>query len=173
MGDSITHGAEGDFTWRYRLWQWLQNEGVTVNFVGPCGGTHPSSRNAKIVPPAVPGETVVKESGEADGGPYAGYVISGFSSGHFAIWGRQAAQVFPKIGAMAADYEPEYLLVMLGFNDLSWYVSGPEGTLGSMEKIIRNAQAVRPNIKILVANVPQRTLIPVVNEGLPVKKTTD
>lgn len=24
VGDSITHGADGDHTWRYRLWQWCQ-----------------------------------------------------------------------------------------------------------------------------------------------------
>lgn len=24
VGDSITHGQEGDFTWRYRLWQWRE-----------------------------------------------------------------------------------------------------------------------------------------------------
>lgn len=24
VGDSITHGQDGDFTWRYRLWQWRE-----------------------------------------------------------------------------------------------------------------------------------------------------
>lgn len=39
VGDSITQGREGDWTWRYRLWQWFQGEGVAVNFVGPFKGT--------------------------------------------------------------------------------------------------------------------------------------
>lgn len=30
VGDSITQGREGDWTWRYRLWQWFQEQGVEV-----------------------------------------------------------------------------------------------------------------------------------------------
>jgi hypothetical protein len=30
VGDSITQGREGDWTWRYRLWQWFQEQGVAV-----------------------------------------------------------------------------------------------------------------------------------------------
>ena len=53
VGDSISQGHEGDWTWRYRLWQWFQSEGVAVDFVGPYTGkynvptltTSPESRN--------------------------------------------------------------------------------------------------------------------------------
>jgi hypothetical protein len=31
VGDSITQGHEGDWTWRYRLWQWFQEQGVAVS----------------------------------------------------------------------------------------------------------------------------------------------
>jgi hypothetical protein len=30
VGDSITQGLEGDWTWRYRIWQWFKEEGVEV-----------------------------------------------------------------------------------------------------------------------------------------------
>lgn len=30
VGDSITQGHEGDWTWRYRLWQWFNDQGVEV-----------------------------------------------------------------------------------------------------------------------------------------------
>jgi hypothetical protein len=30
VGDSITQGLEGDWTWRYRIWQWFKDEGVEV-----------------------------------------------------------------------------------------------------------------------------------------------
>ena len=30
VGDSITQGQEGDWTWRYRIWQWFKDEGIEV-----------------------------------------------------------------------------------------------------------------------------------------------
>lgn len=40
VGDSMTHCREGDFTWRYRLWDWFESEqGIPVQFVGPYAGT--------------------------------------------------------------------------------------------------------------------------------------
>lgn len=41
VGNSISQGFEGDWTWRYRIWEWFQSEGVAVDFVGPYTGTHP------------------------------------------------------------------------------------------------------------------------------------
>lgn len=31
VGDSITQGKEGDWTWRYRLWEWFNDQGVQVD----------------------------------------------------------------------------------------------------------------------------------------------
>jgi hypothetical protein len=30
VGDSMTQGHEGDWTWRYRLWEWFDERGVDV-----------------------------------------------------------------------------------------------------------------------------------------------
>lgn len=30
VGDSITQGHEGDWTWRYRLWEWFVDQGIDV-----------------------------------------------------------------------------------------------------------------------------------------------
>lgn len=30
VGDSITQGAEGDWTWRYRIWEWFRDQNVKV-----------------------------------------------------------------------------------------------------------------------------------------------
>lgn len=30
VGDSITQGTEGDWTWRYRLWEWFRDQKVKV-----------------------------------------------------------------------------------------------------------------------------------------------
>lgn len=39
VGDSMTQGAEGDYTWRYRIWSWLRQQNVSATFVGPYTGT--------------------------------------------------------------------------------------------------------------------------------------
>jgi lysophospholipase L1-like esterase len=41
-------------------------------------------------------------------------------SGHAAFWGRQAAQSKNTIKGWVSEYKPDYLLIMLGFNDLGW-----------------------------------------------------
>jgi hypothetical protein len=55
VGDSISQGFEGDWTWRYRLWEWFQTEGVAVNFVGPYVGTHPPTPTGPPSPPPILG----------------------------------------------------------------------------------------------------------------------
>lgn len=39
VGDSMTHCHEGDFTWRYRIWDWFRSQNVAVDMVGPYLGT--------------------------------------------------------------------------------------------------------------------------------------
>ena len=39
VGDSITHGHEADYTWRYRFWQWIKETETPFSFVGPYTGT--------------------------------------------------------------------------------------------------------------------------------------
>jgi hypothetical protein len=43
VGDSISQGGEGDWTWRYRLWEWFKVQDVIVDFVGPFLGTRPQA----------------------------------------------------------------------------------------------------------------------------------
>lgn len=44
-----------------------------------------------------------------------------FDRDHFAVWGRQYAQDVPLIEDQVATYQPDMLLVALGFNDMGWY----------------------------------------------------
>lgn len=158
IGDSITHGHEGDYTWRYRLWEWLQSSNTTVDFVGPYVGTQPPDEPAPPSPPRFPDEPA-PASGPRTYGGYALDVEEGFDSDHFAVWGRQAAQVKGEIAQMVSTYSPDYLLIAIGFNDLGWFVSGPEGTLESVKAIVDNARSVKSDIKFALANVPMRTYI--------------
>lgn len=158
VGDSMSQGHEGDYTWRYRLWQWLQDQRVAVDFVGPYDGTRgPDPAGPPQPPPLQGAPTPAAGPPRADGG-YAADAAP-FDSQHFAIWGRQAAQDKDLIREQVANYQPDILLVGLGFNDMGWFVSGPEGTLASMRTLVDNARAAKPDLKLALANVPQRTKI--------------
>ncbi|MEU1750150.1 GDSL-type esterase/lipase family protein [Micromonospora arida] len=99
---------------------------------------------------------------------WGGYAAgaSAFDPHHFAVWGRQAAQVKNEIYAQVAERKPDLLLVGLGFNDLGWVVDNPEGTIASMRTLVSEARAANPNIKLALANVPQRTRLGA-NPNLP------
>lgn len=48
------------------------------------------------------------------------------------MWGRQVAQDIGLIRNVVQKYEPDIILVLLGFNDMGWFVSDADGTLNSM-----------------------------------------
>jgi lysophospholipase L1-like esterase len=173
VGDSMTQGAEGDWTWRYRLWEWFHDHGVKVDFVGPYTGTHSPDVAGPPVAPPVAGEPVPAPAPPSVNGGYAtgSWPPPLFDSDHFAVWGRQAAQDKDLIYDQVAQFKPDYLLVGLGFNDMGWFVSGPEGTLGSIKTLVDRARAAKPDIKFALANVPQRTRIGG-REDLPVNTTS-
>lgn len=75
------------------------------------------------------------------------------------MWGRQAAQVKNEIRSQVSTHSPDWLLVMLGFNDLGWWVGGPDDTLASVKAIVDEARAAKSNVRILIANVIHRTFI--------------
>ncbi len=147
VGDSISQGLEGDYTWRYRLKGHLSGAGVSTDFVGPWSGTN-----------AVPSSKT--------GGYRPGIAFS--DSQHLSQWGWQMAQAKWDIAANVRTYAPDYLLVELGFNDLGWGVSGPSGTLDSLRELVTNARAAKPNVRILVANVVHRSALSN-NAALPQK----
>jgi lysophospholipase L1-like esterase len=95
-------------------------------------------------------------------------VDSNFGSDHFSAWGRQLAQQKSLIRGMVATYQPDYLLVLLGFNDIGWFISDAEGTFESMETFIGEARAAKPDVKFALSNIPQRTFIGG-RDDLPIK----
>lgn len=162
VGDSISHGREGDYTWRYRIWQWFQDQNIGVNFVGPYTGTVPQAAPEPPAPPILYGSgSTTPGAPPLTTGGYAPDVESAFLSNnaHFALWGQQLAEDMNLIEGMVSQYSPDYLLVELGFNDIGWFVSDAEGTLSNMQTFIENARAANPNLKFAIANVPQRTFI--------------
>lgn len=157
-GDSMSHGVEGDHTWRYRLWEWLRDSApaTTFEFVGPFIGTVPPEQPQPPQPPRFAGEEDPPERDMTTGG-YARDVSPDFQSRHFAKSGRQVFQAKDTIAEQVRIYQPDLLLVMLGFNDLGWCVSAPVGTLENMMKFVFNARSAKPNLEFAVANVLQRS----------------
>jgi hypothetical protein len=54
VGDSISQGGEGDWTWRYRLWEWFKFQDVVVDFVGPFLGTRPQAIDKDVGEVTIP-----------------------------------------------------------------------------------------------------------------------
>lgn len=158
VGDSITHGSEGDYTWRYRLWQWLRNNNVNFEFVGPWQGTFQPNEPLPPQPPLFQGAPTPVQADHVTGG-YALDIDAAFDKDHFSHSGRQADQVKNTINAMVSQYQPDYLLVELGFNDIGWFISDAAGLLRNMKTLIDNARAAKPDLRFAVANVPYRTRI--------------
>ncbi|MFG1993910.1 GDSL-type esterase/lipase family protein [Actinoplanes sp. NPDC048988] len=152
VGDSISQGLEGDFTWRYRLAQHLAAVGQSVDFVGPWAGTH-------VIPAALPAE------GQTLPAVHTGAYRPGisFDSANLAQWGWQMNKAKAVIEAETFAANPDYLLLELGFNDLGWFVSDANGLwtdLGAFLAGVDRAAARRGHqIKVAVGTVPQRSPI--------------
>lgn len=175
VGDSISAGREGDYTWRYRLWQWFQGQNINVHFVGPYFGT--TSPAAPQAPQPVTATVTNVNDAPGPAMNNGGYALQAdgstilFDSAHFAAWGRQVAQDQSLIAGMVQTYQPDTLLVELGFNDVGWFISDGQGTLDSMQKFITNARSANPNLKFVIANIPQRTSLGAWRADL-IEKTT-
>jgi hypothetical protein len=169
VGDSISHGREGDYTWRYRIWEWLCREKIAVRFVGPYKGTVPPDEPSPPQPPPLASEPPRPGFARNDGG-YAKGVSPAFlhNSHHFAASGRQAMQAKGLVAEQIAAFQPDFCLVQLGFNDLAWWVSGPKDTLGSIRALVDQARSAKPDLKFAIADVPHRTFVPGL-EALPAK----
>jgi lysophospholipase L1-like esterase len=160
VGDSISQGRQGDYTWRYRMWEWFTDNHVGVNIVGPYTGTREPLGPEAPAPPLLYGESALPSAALANGG-YAADIDNGFllNTSHFAIWGRSLAEDVPLISGMVSQHWPELLLIELGFNDIGWFISDAAGTLANMEAFISSARAARSDLKFAIANVPMRTFI--------------
>ncbi|KAM5479137.1 hypothetical protein McanCB56680_005851 [Microsporum canis] len=159
-GDSMTQGVEGDWTWRYRMWQWFKENGISVQFVGPHTGTVPPQKPIQPQPPLLYGTTPAPVPYSASGG-YAKGVDPAFLSNcnHFAIWGRAAAVSKGLVKAAVEQNPADLMLIMLGFNDMGWFYSDAFGTIDSIGTMVNNARSVNPNMKFAIATVPHRSYI--------------
>jgi lysophospholipase L1-like esterase len=182
VGDSISNGFEGDETWRYRLWQWAQQAGWNLDYVGPLTGTEKPSGPQPPQPPPLVGAVAPPTPSQPDPaeftGTYAADVSPAFTNGgsaHYAMWGRQLIQDLSTITGVlntlgAKGSMPDTLLVELGFNDIGWLGAGAD-LAPVMKEFIDTVRKVNPNMKFVLANVPQRTTLGDANPQLGARTT--
>lgn len=184
-GDSITQGADGDFTWRYRLWEWFQTNSLNPSAQQDTSSasTSPSTSTTTSFPGGaatyitptlqyvgpyngtLPSSVAddIDLSNPQTGGAYAATVGPAFSPGggsaHFAVYGRPAWMDVDLIQAQVATHQPDFVILHLGFNDFGWWGQTAPELLESVRKLVTNARLGRSDVKILIADVSHRLLV--------------
>lgn len=140
VGDSVTHGASGDYTWRYFSWNGLAQTGASVDFVGPYSGTF-----------------------SEDDGTWGGtYADPGFDSDHAARWGLAMDEPWswpspnaPLIGDLVAESQPDVVVEQLGVNDFAWLGLSSEDMLESVRRFVEEARAAKPDVDVVLGTIAQ------------------
>lgn len=141
-GDSLTQGFTGDWTWRYRLWQDLTAAGESFDFVGPKND-------------------VVEYTTFAQGSQ--GYRNANFDSDHAAVVGMTFTYSYAGLPELAANYQADVVVAMIGVNDLVRKVATPAQLLDRWRTQIARARELNPGVSIVLAQLGQ-TWIPDVTE---------
>lgn len=151
-GDSMTHGADGDQTWRYHLWHHLEPHVQDLDFVGPYsdpatqGQVMPSPGQEPAEPPSE-GLSLTPETEPADD---ADYLDPDFDQDHNALWGRTLQDAAATIEEDVRAYEPDVLCVMLGLNDMVRPV-GADDLERWLHRYVEGARAGNPDVRIVLA----------------------
>lgn len=132
VGDSITQGHAGEYTWRRFAWQEWRRQGVAIDMVGP--------RRAPYVAPDVVGP--------------ATYADAGFDQDHAGIWGARVSYLpAHDVGALVTEHQPDVLVLALGTNDLVWLSVAPETVVQALDWRIYAARLARPGIDVVLPEV--------------------
>jgi hypothetical protein len=133
VGDSITKGSSGDYTWQYRLYEHLRADGVSPQMVGPYSWLF---------------NNVTNVDGDCS------YADPKFERANDAQWGMTLFAEKAAIGSKVATYRPGYLLVLLGVDDIFWYGISQADMTANLKGFIAAARAARPGIRIVFGLVP-------------------
>ncbi len=106
VGDSITEGTNNGY--RNRIWQTLTEAGNVVDFIGTKGHPWP---HTEICP-------------DADHDGYPNYTIGNI------------AGIIDDIYTQISNENPDILLIMLGTNDLAWWVGSEESVNNKDEEMM-------------------------------------
>ncbi|KAA1429059.1 GDSL-type esterase/lipase family protein [Nocardioides antri] len=133
IGDSVTQGSAGDWTWRYRLGRHFAAAGVAVDFVGPRQDLW---------------NNVTDQPGSTD------YADPAFDQDHAARWGMQALVPDVPAGRLVEEHRPDVVVEMLGVNDLL-YGASAETVAGRTADLVEEVHAVDPEVDVVLAEATQ------------------
>jgi GDSL-like Lipase/Acylhydrolase family len=133
VGDSITHGSAGDYTWQYWLYEHLRSDGIRPEMVGP---THWLWNNVSRL----------------DGN--SSYANPHFGRANDTTWGMTLSGAKTSIAAAVATYRPDYLLVLLGLDDLFWYGASQPTMAANLVSFISAARSAQPRIRFVFGLIP-------------------
>ncbi|WP_182526413.1 hypothetical protein [Nocardioides dongkuii] len=134
VGDSVTQGSAGDWTWRYRLWQHLESVGAGVDLVGPRTDLY---------------DNVADQHGST------AYADPGFDRDHAARWGMLLREPDVPLGELVETYRPDVVVEARGLNDFVWVGASAPETLDLVEDEVAEARAVDPDVDVVLTRLPQ------------------
>ncbi|MBO1330720.1 GDSL-type esterase/lipase family protein [Streptomyces sp. VRA16 Mangrove soil] len=134
VGDSISHGTSGDWTWRYRFWQHMDASGVKVDLVGPKKDLA-DARSKRL------------------GTPQQGYADTAFDRDHAAQWGQPYMVAKDLVREWVTDHQPDFVLVLLGINDLAWHPTTPDEFEANLREFIANARAGNRWVHLILGTI--------------------
>lgn len=148
VGDSVTIGSDGDYTWRYFSWKGLEQTGAHVDFVGHTRTT-------------------------LDGG---GYADPDFDQDHASRWGmtmrdmvENPSEGAPAISDLVVAQDPDVIVETLGVNDMTWLGFDVETMDDQVRAFVAEARSAKADVDVVLGGVPQTWLPHVAdfNAGLP------
>ena len=133
IGDSMTQGSAGDWSWRYRLAKHLTDHGASFDLVGHRDDLYDNVAGVW--------------------GSHA-YVDPVFDQVHSARWGMKLADLEVPIGTLVSTYHPDVVLAMLGDNDLSAGTT-PTQVGALLEDLVDDARASQPGVAVVLGHDPR------------------
>ncbi|MFC9856944.1 MULTISPECIES: GDSL-type esterase/lipase family protein [unclassified Streptomyces] len=131
VGDSMTVGRAGDFTWRFRMWQHLE---ATLpgryTIVGPRTALYDTEAQAPL--------------SHAYGAPS----FPADARRHLAGWGEGWLHMAPVIADAVSGARADVLLVSLGLIDLGFYTDSAQ-TAQNARAFVAAARTANPHIRIV------------------------
>jgi lysophospholipase L1-like esterase len=148
LGDSVTQGSTGDWTWRYRLWQHLTGAGVAFDLVGP--------------------RTDLLDRTTSTYGSH-GYLDPNFDQDHAAQWGNALGWPAFSVSALVADYQPDVVVELLGVNDFAGLGSSVATVDDELRTLVSDARAQKPDVDVVLGALGSDwiTNVPEFNAQLP------
>nr|PPQ62446.1 hypothetical protein C5F59_21780 [Streptomyces sp. QL37] len=136
VGDSMTIGRSGDFTWRYRMWQHLDatlgDGGYAIT--GPRTALYDTEANAPL------------------SHAYADPAFPAPARRHLAGWGEGWLHMAPAIADTVTAARADVLLVSLGLIDLGFYTDSTQ-TAANAREFIAAARTANPRIRLVLLPV--------------------